>query len=204
MKKRSFLMAVLVFALFIVAANSMFVLREDESAIVMRFGDIIGIYVKEATPQLRSEVVEDNRTHNMNASIHEGTGLKFRIPFIDNVVKYSTRIRTDDSLPQPIITSDRKTLVFDNNAQWRVVNPMRFRMGVLGNYASASNLIDERLFALMRVEVGLILANDLVTNRALTEAMLLRLTAEVNTGVRGFGVNVARLGQDAHFARGAV
>jgi membrane protease subunit HflC len=193
MKKSGIFIAVLVFALVIILANSMFILREDESAIVQRFGAIIGICVREETAQLRSEVAEDVMSLELDRvpTIHAGTGLKFKIPFIDNVIKYSTRIRTDDSLPQPIITSDRKTLSFDNNAQWRVVNPMRFFMRANGSFPRASSIIDEQLFALMRVEVGLILANDLVSNRDLVEAMLQRLTIAVNARARDIGVYVA-------------
>jgi membrane protease subunit HflC len=193
MNKKGLLTLVLAFALIIVAANSMFILREDECAIVQRFGAIIGIFIREETPELVADVAADVIAHDLERVpvIHAGTGLKFKIPFIDTVVKYSTLIRTDDSLPQPIITSDRKTLSFDNNAQWRVVNPMRFFMSANGSYARASSLIDERLFALMRVEVGLISANELVSNRDLVEAMLQRLTVAVNSGARDIGVYVA-------------
>jgi membrane protease subunit HflC len=193
MKKRNLLIVVLAFALFIIAANSVFILREDECAIVQRLGAIIGLYVREETAQLRNEVAEDVKNLDLDRvpAIHAGTGLKFKIPFVDNVIKYSTRIRTDDSLPQPIITSDRKTLSFDNNAQWRIINPMRFFMRANGSYPRASSIIDEQLFALMRVQVGLIPANELISNRERVEAMLQQLTADVNVGVSNIGVYVA-------------
>jgi membrane protease subunit HflC len=98
-------------------------------------------------------------------------------------------LRTDDSPEQPIITNDRKTLIFDNNAQWRVTNPMRFYM-VVQNYNRASSLIDERLYALMRIEVGNIEAHELVTNRIMTTEMRERLTEQVNREVRRFGVDI--------------
>ncbi|MDR2569353.1 MAG: protease modulator HflC [Oscillospiraceae bacterium] len=189
MKKKHLFIVALVIFLLIIISNTLFIVREDESAIVMRFGEIIGIYVKENTHRLHSEVAEDADLHGLSVKIHEGTGLRVKIPFIESVVKYSTRTRTDDSPEQPIITNDRKTLIFDNNAQWRVTNPMRFYM-VVQNYNRASSLIDERLYALMRIEVGNIEAHDLVTNRIMTTEMLERLTEQVNREVRRFGVDI--------------
>jgi len=189
MNKKVLIIAAAVIVLLIVAGNSFFVLREDECAVVTRFGEIIGVYVKEATPELRAEVAADTASLNRAPVVHERTGLKLKIPFIDTPIKFTSRLRTDDSPEQPIITSDKKTLIFDNNAQWRIVNPMKFHM-VVQNYGKASSLIDERLYALMRVEVGNILAHDLVTNKDLTESMLQKLTSEINAETRKFGVLV--------------
>ena len=183
MKKRTILILIIVFVLLITSFNSMFLLREDECALVQRFGEIIGIYVKQASPELRAAVAA------YSVTVHEGTGLKIKIPFIDTAIKYSTRLRTDDTPERSIITSDKKTLYFDNNAQWRIENPMLFFMAVQ-NYATASSRIDSILYSLMNEKVGKITATVLITNKESTEKMMDELAAEVNVEAHKFGVNL--------------
>jgi membrane protease subunit HflC len=183
MKIKTILIFAIVFVLFVTAVNSIFLLREDECALVQRFGEIIGIYVKQATPDL----LADASVYGVN--VYEGTGPKLKIPFIDTSIKYSTRLRTDDTPERSIITSDKKTLYFDNNAQWRIENPMLFLMAVQ-NYATASSRIDSILYSLMNEKVGKITATVLITNKEANEKMLDELAAEINNEAKKFGVNI--------------
>ena len=57
-----------------------------------------------------------------------GSGLKFKIPFIDSVKKYSNMLLTYDTTPRQVITADKKKLIFDNNAQWKISNPALFEV----------------------------------------------------------------------------
>jgi membrane protease subunit HflC len=186
MKKKRYLVIVILFVFLVVAANSFFLLYEDECAIVQRFGEIIGIYVKNSTDTLYNEIAVDS---SKSINIHEGTGLKFKIPFIDGNIKYSIRLRTDDTPGRSIITSDKKTLYFDSNAQWRIENPMRFFMAV-GTYSTASGRIDNILYSLMNEKVGKVEATVLITGKERTEQMLNELAAEVNMETHKFGVNI--------------
>ena len=186
MKKRGLIIVAVIFVILIVVGNSFFLLYEDECAVVQRFGEIIGIYVKNASHALFAEVEVDAPGKVL---IYNGTGLKFKIPFIDNTLKYSTRLRTDDTPGRSIITSDKKTLYFDNNAQWRIDNPMRFFMAVR-NYSTASGRIDNILYSLMNEKVGKIEAKTLITVKESTERMLDELAKEINVETHKFGVNI--------------
>ena len=183
MKRKSFITIVIVFVLLVTTVNSVFLVREDECALVQRFGEIIGIYVKQATPDLLTQAAKDG------VAVYEGTGLKFKVPFIETNTKYSTRLRTDDTPGRSIITSDKKTLYFDNNAQWRIENPMLFFMAVQ-NYATASSRIDNILYSRMNEKVGKISATVLITDKEATERMLDELASEINTEAHKFGVNI--------------
>jgi membrane protease subunit HflC len=124
-KKKSgkyIVVAIIAFILIIVIANSFFILYEDESAIVMRFGRIEGVYMREIT----DEVMVQLQARPENLSITEGTGLRFKIPFIDNVVRYTNRLIPYDSPPTEVLTRDRHRLFFDNTAVWRIINPVLF------------------------------------------------------------------------------
>ncbi|MCL1820972.1 MAG: SPFH domain-containing protein, partial [Oscillospiraceae bacterium] len=111
---------VIALLLVIAAFGAFFEVNEGESAIVQRFGRIVSVYVKYDTPELRNQL--QNARYG-DVTIHPGTGLRFKIPFIDTVTKYSSKLTTYDTPARPVITSNKKQLIFDNNAQWRIMNP---------------------------------------------------------------------------------
>lgn len=164
-------------------ADGAFVLNEDESAIVERFGRIEAVFVREETPALSQAV------SGYNVKLHTGTGLHFKIPVIDSVVKYSSKLLTYDTPAQQVIASDKKILFFDNNAQWRIDNPLLFRMSV-GNVETARERIDYYMYSLIREKVGKIDSTTLISDKQTIEDMLLDLDKEVTQQTSKFGVTV--------------
>ena len=53
-----------------------------------------------------------------------GPGLHVKIPLIQNVVRFDARILDYDARPAEALTSDLKTIVLDNYARWRIVDPL--------------------------------------------------------------------------------
>ncbi|NIO42984.1 MAG: protease modulator HflC, partial [Burkholderiales bacterium] len=53
-------------------------------------------------------------------------GLKWRIPFIDQVEIYDKRILDLDTPPQEAIAKDQKRLVVDAFARYKIVDPLKF------------------------------------------------------------------------------
>lgn len=88
-----------------------YILDEGEQAVLVRFGEI----VNEET----------------------SAGLKFKIPVVDNVVKYSKKILSWDGEPQRVPTRENQFIWVDVTARWRIVDPTRF-------YASV-NTVDRAL-----------------------------------------------------------
>ncbi|NOZ86310.1 MAG: protease modulator HflC [Deltaproteobacteria bacterium] len=83
----------------------------------------------------------------------EGPGLKFKIPFIQQVVKLDNRILDYDAAPKDIVTKDKKTIVIDNFAKWRITDPLLFYQSV-HNAAGAHARLDEIVYSELRVDVG--------------------------------------------------
>lgn len=93
--------------LLILIWNSLFIVDQREQAILLQFGKPV-----EIEPGVPADPL--------------GPGLHFKIPFIQRVVVYDTRIQVYDADPKEIITLDKKTLVVDSYAKWRIVDPLRF------------------------------------------------------------------------------
>ena len=185
--RRFIIAAAVVVIVYIILSNSFFFLNEDESALVQRFGRIEGVYMRDPEP-VRSQLREDSP----NVSIYAGTGLKFKVPFIDNVIKYPDKLILYDSLAAEVITFDKHRLYFDNTAQWRIENPLRFYQA-LKTVDGARTRLDDVLHSEMRVRVGRENSYVLISNREVSGKMLLDLADAVNAEFtrRGEGISVA-------------
>jgi len=184
MKKWIFI-AIGIVLLLIVADNCFFTLAEDEMAIVQRFGRVHSIYVKEHTSQLDAELAEDNE----NIPVYVGTGLHFKIPFIDNVITYKSTLISYVTITRDVIAADKRTLLFDNSAQWRIENPLRFYKSY-NNIEGARQRIDDILYAHMNERVGRTESTTLITDKEFATEMLAELTAAVSRNCADFGVSV--------------
>ena len=189
MKKhlKTFIITAICLAVVIVLFNSLFILNEDESAIVERFGQIVSVHVAKN----RDELKEDLERYPVYSTlpVSEGAGLKFKIPFLDDVIIYSNKLMTYDTTAQDIIASDKKILYFDNNAQWRIDNPVLFRVSA-GSMESAVQRIDNYLYSLMREKVGKLESTTVISDKAAIEEMLLELDKEVTDRTNDLGITV--------------
>ena len=57
---------------------------------------------------------------------HVAPGLKVKTPFIDSVRKFDNRLQRFDIPPANFITLDKKNLVIDAYARYRITNPLLF------------------------------------------------------------------------------
>ena len=90
-----------------VALSSMFIVDEREKVLVLQFGQV---------KQVRDE-----------------PGIGFKVPFIQDVVRYDDRILSLPTRPIEVTMSDDRRLVVDAFARWRVTDPVRFREAVGAN-----------------------------------------------------------------------
>jgi len=170
-----------------VLLNSFFIIGEHESAVLKRFSSVQSVYVREASDALYEDLAGDPKFSHV--SIYEGAGLKWKVPFVDQVTKYDTRLITYDTPSRQVITAEKKKLLFDNNAQWRIVNPIYFDIS-MGTLSAAQTRIDSILYSLMNEKVGKILSHDLIADKDVVEQMLSELVAESSESLRSAGIEV--------------
>ncbi|GHV05542.1 protein HflC [Clostridia bacterium] len=189
--KKWIIAGVAVLAIIILAGNSFFILREDESAIVQRFGRITSMHVQKSEVESEQALAAQMEASGYGyVKTHVGAGLKVKIPFIDSLTKYTHKYMTYDTTPRQVITKDKKKLTFDNNAQWRIENPVMFYIAVR-NIATARDRIDNILYSRMNDKVGKMESHVLITDKAAVEGMLRELADEVSgESFKAFGVEV--------------
>ncbi|WP_372712517.1 protease modulator HflC [Ilyobacter sp.] len=112
----------------IIFASSVFQVSELQKAVVLRFGKPVG--------------------EEINTS-----GLKFKIPFIDNVVYFDKRLLDYDAEPKDLITKDKKNIVIDNYARWRIIDPLLFLQTVQDEKGAQARL-DDIIYSEIRERLG--------------------------------------------------
>ncbi len=106
-------------------------------------------------------------------------GLKFKIPFIQDVIQFDKRLLDYDSDPQDVVTKDKKTLVIDNFAKWRIVDPLKFYEAFRTEQAARSRL-DDIIYSELRVDLGLQDLSEIISkNRSEIMATVTRITNKV-------------------------
>ncbi len=117
------------FLILIVALSSVFIVDEREKALVLQFGQI--------------------------KQVREEPGLYFKIPLIQEVVRYDDRILSLDTETIEVTPSDDRRLVVDAFARYRIADVVRFRQAVgIGGIRTAEDRLSAILNAQIREVLG--------------------------------------------------
>ena len=162
MRKSTLLLPVIVVVI-ITALSSIFIVDEREKVLVLQFGKVIGV--------------------------KEEPGLGFKIPLIQEVVRYDDRILSRDVDPLEVTPLDDRRLVVDAFARFRIVDVERFRQAVgVGGIPAAENRLDSILRSKTREILGSVSSNDILSSdRA---ALMLRIRNEAITEASKLGIEI--------------
>ena len=114
-------------------------------------------------------------------------GLKFKIPFVQNVEYFDKRLLDLDSSPQEVIASDQKRLVVDAFARWRITDPLLFYQAA-GSEAVARARLGPFLEASLRRVLGSSTFATVVRDKR--HELMRTITSQVNHEAKSLGVTV--------------
>ncbi len=162
MRRSAYLLPILA-VLAAIGLSSIFIVDEREKALVLQFGRVV--------------------------AVKEEPGLAFKIPVIQEVVRYDDRILSRDVDPLEITPLDDRRLVVDAFARFRIVDVERFRQAVgAGGITTAENRLDSILRAETREVLGSVTSNDILSSdRA---ALMLRIRNAAIAEARALGIEV--------------
>lgn len=116
-----------------------------------------------------------------------GPGLHFKLPFVQNVVYIDSRVLHYEAKSAEVLTKDKKNLVVDNYAKWRIVDPLQF-FRTLRTLPRAQSRLDDLVYAEVRVAIGNYTMDEVVSSRR-AEIMAI-VTNYVNETVKNFGLQI--------------
>ena len=114
-------------------------------------------------------------------------GLHFKIPFIQNVIFFDNRVLEYDSAPAEILTQDKKNLVVDNYAKWKIKSPLKFYETVK-NYYGAQERLDDIIYSELRVVLGKHTLQEIVSLKR-SEIMTF-ITINCNKIAKKYGIEI--------------
>ena len=155
----SVLFGALIFGLLI---NSVFIVNEKEKAIVFQFGEAV-----------RTDI---------------DVGFHFKLPIIQNVKKYDSRIQTLDEEPDRILTVESKYLLVDSFIKYRIVDVLTFYKANNGSFNSLNSLLGQRSEFVLKNNFGKRTVQEVVSGER-DELMSIMLSS-LNDSVIDLGVEI--------------
>ena len=113
-------------------------------------------------------------------------GLRFKVPFIEEVTYFDKRLLDYDVPPQDVITLDKKTIRIDNYGKWKIRNPLKV-YEAFQTQQRALNRLDDIIYSELRVELG---------KHTLTEIVSLNRNELMATVTKAAGAKAADYGID--------
>ncbi|MHC4172339.1 MAG: protease modulator HflC [Planctomycetota bacterium] len=152
---------VIIVIIAVALATSLFTVDETEQAIVTQLGK----FVRDANQP----------------------GLHFKIPLIQTVRRFEARVLEYDAAAAKVITDDKKHLVIDNYARWKIIDPLKFYQTV-GNEFGAQSRLDDIVFSEMREELARHTLTEIVSvNR---EQLMKKVAEQCNKKAADYGIQV--------------
>lgn len=152
MPSRNGIVMFLLFATVVVLANSLYVIRETERGVLLRFGEVVNADLK--------------------------PGLHLKVPFVNTVRKFDGRIITVDAKPERFLTQEKKALIVDSFAKYRVADTKKFYTATNGEEARAMGLLAQRINDGLRNQVGTRTIQEVVSGER--DQLMEELTVNLN------------------------
>ncbi|MBN2245291.1 MAG: protease modulator HflC [Candidatus Aminicenantes bacterium] len=114
-------------------------------------------------------------------------GLYLKVPLIQNVVFFDKRLLIYDADPTEVITRDKKTLILDNYARWKIEDPLLF-LQTVRDINGAQARLDDIIYSELRVDLGKFDMSEIVSQKR-TEIMK-TVTERSNEKSMEYGIRI--------------
>lgn len=144
-----------------IGLNGLFTMSEKQQGLVLQFGE-------------PKRVVQDS-------------GLNFKIPLIQNVVRYDKRILEYDLPIEEVIAVDKKRMLIDSFTRFKITDPLEFYKTV-GSESNVRNRLNSNVISSLRRVVGTVTLDELLSEDR--SNIMIRIRDEVNNEASRFGIEI--------------
>jgi modulator of FtsH protease HflC len=149
--------------LLIMASLSLFVVDQRQNAILFQLGEVVGVKTE--------------------------PGLYFKVPLLQNVRFFDSRILTlDAGEPERFITAEKKNVMVDAFIKWRIVDVKQYYVSVGGDEVRAKTRLLQTVNSSMREEFGKRTIHEVVSGER--EQIMNVLREKTDADARKIGVQV--------------
>ncbi len=151
--KGGFFLVILLILLGLLLSN-LFIVKEGEYKVVRQFGEVVKII--------------------------DEPGLSYKIPFVQSVTTLPKYQLTSDVSEAEINTKDKKRMIIDNYAVWRIEDPKKM-IANARTLESAEARMEEFIYSVTRAELGRVIYNDIINDEKSSRGSLNdQITEKVN------------------------
>lgn len=151
--------------------NSFFIVDQREQAVVFQVGRVVQVH---NAP--REGDVDNNEA-----------GLKFKIPFLQNVAKFDRRNLGFDMPDIEVVAANQELLNVDAFIRWRIVDPLEFYRNV-GSENGARNQMITFADAAIREVLGTRDPTDIVSGER--RQLMEQIRSKLDVDTRRFGISI--------------
>ena len=153
---------VLALAVLLLISTSCFMVRETELALRVQLSKIVGTDYK--------------------------AGLHFKIPFVEDVVKFDRRVLTRKFDGEQFLTRESQGLTIDYYIKWRILNASQYYQSTGGDEARASSLVGDKIQDGIKNAVARRTLKEIVTSDR--QEMTGEFMAEVEQSMKNIGIEL--------------
>jgi len=147
----------------ILASMSIFIVDQRQTAIVFQLGEVMRV---ETTP-----------------------GIKLKMPLVQNVRFFDSRILTLDSVdPERFITAEKKNVLVDSFVKWRIIDVKQYYISVGGDEARAQTRLLQTVNSTLREEFGKRTIHEVVSGQR--DELMKVVQEKTDVDARKIGVEV--------------
>ena len=161
---------------------------EREQVVVKQFSEVVRVIIDEETPEMEAARIANVNLRNVKV-VEGRKGLFLKIPFIQSTETYTNQLLTYDTVPREVITQDKKKLVLDNFAQWKIDNAALF-VATINNGSKAHQRLDELVYSKLNEEIGKVTAHVVISDKVYMAEMLERIVISTNSQLVNYGMEL--------------
>ncbi len=166
MRLFSWLLLALVAIIVFLALNAFYVVRQDQQALVLQFGDPVA---------------------TRNAPGSDEAGLYFKTPFIQQVTILDRKNIGLNMSDIQVLASDQRRLVVDAFVRWRITDPLKFYQRLRTESAAASQL-NRFTESAIRAALGDVPVPEIVSGQR--SQLMDRIRQSVNENLEDTGIDI--------------
>jgi membrane protease subunit HflC len=153
---RANIVAIIAAVVVIIFSSSVYIVNETERAVVLRFG----------------KLTQDNVM----------PGIHFKLPFADVVRKFDARVLTLDALEESFFTAEKKRLIVDSYAKWRIDDVATYYKATGGDETVAQSRLSSRVNDGLRNQFGRRTLREVVSGKR--DELIAEITKSINRDVQ--------------------
>jgi modulator of FtsH protease HflC len=148
---------------FAILASSVFTVDQREAVIRFQLGEVVGV--------------------------HTDPGLYFKLPLVQNIRRFDTRIQTlDGKDPERVNTVEKTNVLVDSFAKYRITDVRQYFVSVRGDETQAQRRLEQTINNALRAEFGTRTESEVVSGER--DKIMEIVREKVKEDAKGIGVEV--------------